>query len=148
MQLSSFNCRVGLAKFTGCPSQSVCDNNVLYSLSEGRSIPPINISFDFYNGGSRNEKQLINFVFIRNPDNVQIASCKSSTMKCFDLEGKGLISFPVKEEYNTQVVLSSRSVEDSGVYSVEAELYTTHSRITTITSYFSVTVTATSKLIQ
>lgn len=137
-------CIIGLAKYKGCSSQSSCDNSLTLTIAEGQSLP-VNISFEFFNGGSQGEKQTIIFVFVRNPGN--LVSCRPLMMTCNDLEKNGLISFPVKGEYDINAILANRTVADSGVYTVHAELYTTNSLVYSITSYFTVAVTATSKLI-
>lgn len=107
----------------------------------------VNISIDFYNGGDRGKKQDMNFIFIDNPDGVRIVSCKQSTSSsmCVDAEGDGEIATLVKEEYYFKVSMSNRMVEDSGVYTVIGEVYTTNLALTSFTSYFSVTIVATSK---
>ena len=135
---------VALAKFVDCPqSVSFCDLQTLFTYEEGQSIV-LNITLDFYGGGNRNEKQAVNFIFLKHPTNDVVVSCPDGE-SCVSLDNR--FNFSVLEPNDIRIQFNNGSVNDSGIYRAEVEVNDGGNLVNSITSVFTITITSTGKLV-
>lgn len=129
---------VAIAKFVNCPlATENCNLGTVYFIEESQTLV-FNISLEFYGGGNRNEKQKINYIFLRNPTGTIFVSCSQGANCISPFDNR--FSFNNLDQYTVQVSLNNSFVNDSGVYKAEVEVSEGAGIVDSITSVFTITI--------
>lgn len=132
---------VAVFKFRGenCLPYQNCDLGVTSTLPEGQPIP-LNISYDFVNGGPRGENQMIKFIHFKQ-DGSNLLSCGSSGCSSFS----NVVKSPGSNINNIQAnVTDDRPINISRVFVVELDIHKAANEYETRKATFTVSVTSTS----
>lgn len=138
---------IGVATFVGCPAPIKNNlkncNGALFTYEESQTIR-INVSLEFSGSGSRNKHQTIDELQLKHPNNEVIARCDDGV----NCDGINRISFEYSDEGSVRhMLLENATMNDTGVYVVEAEVFVASNTKETIRLSVTVNVTASGKLI-
>ncbi|XP_019862435.1 PREDICTED: uncharacterized protein YMR317W-like [Amphimedon queenslandica] len=137
---------LAVVKFQGdCSPYQDCDLGVTSTLPEGQPIP-LNISYDFVNGGPRGENQMVEFMRFKQ-DGASLLSCSSAGCS-IPYNVPNVVKSSDSNINNIQAnVTDDRPINASRVFVVELDIKSTGNLYETITATFTVSVTSTSTVL-